>query len=79
MDKLLALSIIEDRPASLQCNWCPYRAKQPGHLREHERTHTGERPYKCRFCPKAAKTSSNIKVLPPFGQTQNERYIRTKI
>ncbi|XP_043228341.1 zinc finger protein 2-like isoform X1 [Amphibalanus amphitrite] len=34
-----------------QCEWCQYSAEQPGHLREHRRTHTGERRHGCSVCP----------------------------
>jgi hypothetical protein len=44
--------------ALLCCRFCPYRASQAGNLQVHERTHTGEKPFKCRHCDYASATSS---------------------
>ncbi|XP_077563587.1 zinc finger protein 784-like [Haemaphysalis longicornis] len=37
----------------LQCQWCSYVAPWPSHLKIHVRSHTGQRLFRCRFCPEA--------------------------
>ncbi|XP_003745205.1 zinc finger protein 394-like [Galendromus occidentalis] len=32
------------------CKYCSYSTVQRTHLARHERSHTGERPFKCQFC-----------------------------
>ncbi|OQR79524.1 zinc finger protein-like [Tropilaelaps mercedesae] len=36
------------------CKYCTYSTVQRTHLARHERSHTGERPFKCQFCPYSA-------------------------
>ena len=41
---------------------CYKSASIAGHLKEHERTHMGERPFKCTKCDKSFSTSSYLKT-----------------
>ena len=43
-----------------QCNYCERRFTTSGHLTQHYRTHTGDKPYKCEVC---AKKFNQISIL----------------
>lgn len=51
-----------DQSASRTCVCCEKEFATPFALRMHMRTHTGERPYKCKYCTKAFKTQSQLNV-----------------
>ena len=40
---------------------CDYRTIRPGHLRRHERTHTKEKPYCCKYCSYQASRSDHLR------------------
>ena len=42
------------------CRFCAKRFKRKDHMIEHERTHTGERPYICVFCGKGFAKKTNL-------------------
>lgn len=42
----------EKLPGKFECSYCQYSSNNRGHIIEHERTHTGERPHVCRICRK---------------------------
>ena len=44
------------------CSQCSYKVKEFSSYNVHERTHTGERPFKCDVCPYAATVSSALKT-----------------
>lgn len=41
---------------------CPMKFKLKHHLSRHKRIHTGEKPYKCRFCEWSCTQSSDLVV-----------------
>lgn len=47
----------EDKP--YPCNHCSRRCGDVGSLKEHMRTHTGERPFKCEICDRPFSTSGS--------------------
>nr|XP_045582847.1 zinc finger protein 263-like isoform X6 [Procambarus clarkii] len=44
-----------------QCPYCSYATAQKGHLTEHVRTHTGEKPYSCSHCHLKFSQKMNLK------------------
>lgn len=44
-----------------QCSWCPKRFVTTGHLKQHVRIHTGDRPFKCTWCEKAFAQCGDLK------------------
>ncbi|XP_049274419.1 gastrula zinc finger protein XlCGF49.1-like [Rhipicephalus sanguineus] len=43
-----------------RCTHCPYSSNKKHHVTEHERIHTGERPFVCHVCRKGFMVQSNL-------------------
>ncbi|KAL3220672.1 hypothetical protein MRX96_050300 [Rhipicephalus microplus] len=41
------------------CNLCPYTTHHKTHMRDHIRTHSGEKPFRCTKCPAAFTQAAN--------------------
>jgi len=50
-----------NKQENLKCDFCSNTYKTLSKKLEHERTHTGERPFKCHLCDYGATQKSNLK------------------
>ena len=59
----LPLPEIEMRTSSLfNCSYCEKIFCHKTHLKDHERIHTGEKPFPCKFCTRPFSTKTNCKT-----------------
>ena len=58
-------------PKRFACETCSKRFTTKSDLRTHIRTHTGETPYKCEFCPRAFKQRGHRKLHVQVAHTKD--------
>lgn len=65
----LKCELVESQPSMrqryegmYQCEFCPYFTHHLRHVTEHERTHTGEKPFRCSVCERPFAEISHLRV-----------------
>ena len=53
---------LKDGTTIYSCRYCEKRLIRKGHWEEHERIHTGEKPFKCTECSSSFSKKTNMKM-----------------
>nr|XP_054924941.1 zinc finger protein 37-like [Dermacentor andersoni] len=52
---------IKKKKMPFLCNFCPYTTNYASHIKDHMRTHSGERPFKCPKCAGGFTTNASCR------------------
>ncbi|KIJ47029.1 hypothetical protein M422DRAFT_28999 [Sphaerobolus stellatus SS14] len=59
-NKIQKKAAIANSTSNFQCSTCGWRWPRRAELRNHEKSHTGDKPHKCPDCGKSFATTSNL-------------------
>ena len=70
IEKQVSTPETSTKKKSNQCRFCPKSFPWPSLLKRHERTHTGEMPFKCQYCHKKFDQKGNLTKHPHQEEIQ---------
>uniref|UniRef100_A0A8D8ZMY6 Zinc finger protein 711 n=1 Tax=Cacopsylla melanoneura TaxID=428564 RepID=A0A8D8ZMY6_9HEMI len=65
--KLCPTVVRPDKSFCYVCLFCEFHAYDAARMRRHIRTHIGEKPYKCPYCPYSSSQNINVHIKIKHG------------